>query len=355
MKPLCFSSQADILSICSRFSQLKHTASGSQPEIEWAFICHLLALISVSSNSEAEVTSAHLELLRTALQTIVCVGVVRHLSPGVGLPLSRRAPSASALLSKNLQKHSDTSTNPTFADLFRLPSAREQLAHVCFQLLGFCRDQRSHVLRGLLLKEHSTDLLAAFIQLSNCDTPSNSDSDHFPKQKCSSALDELCSLLDAPSLLRDLIFLQTPHAATSSTSASASTSTCVSVGLTSAPPAAPVPQWMRRFCGSRITRLVTGRLGVRSLLHGLLHESSSIGFLTPPARGPAPPSASASASTSPLAAADASNALDAGSWRACDAVATILAHCPFRLSAERSLEYYSHIIPQVTSSASIFM
>ena len=119
VKPYCFCSQIDTQSIRSRFSQLDCKTAGLQPELEWTFVCHLLALLSISTNSDAELTSTHLDTFRTALQSIVFIGIIRHLAPGVGIPLSRRAPSASAILSREFSEKANPSTNPLLADLFK--------------------------------------------------------------------------------------------------------------------------------------------------------------------------------------------------------------------------------------------
>ena len=115
----CFCSQIDTQSIRSRFSSLDCKTAGLQPELEWTFVCHLLALLSVSTNYDAELTSTHLDTFRTALQSIVFIGIIRHLAPGVGIPLSRRAPSASAILSSEFSEKANPSTNPLLADLFK--------------------------------------------------------------------------------------------------------------------------------------------------------------------------------------------------------------------------------------------
>ncbi|XP_044283546.1 transport and Golgi organization protein 6 homolog isoform X1 [Varanus komodoensis] len=241
--------------------------------------------------------------VQAALQAVVAVGLCPYLSPGVGLPLSRRT-EFSALVQAVA-----ASGGPS--------QAPRKLFTTCIGLLEIAQHP---ALGGLILTQHLGDLLAGLCQLGFCPVRKKSEEAKMPEERaglpeeertrCKEALRGLLDRVYQPLVVRELLLLQggPKQGACSNRRGSEQ---CL----------APAPAWLRRLCGQLLSERLMRPNGVQAVVRGIL-EGAGAGAV--------------GGSGAEAAAAD---------WQKCDAVARILSSCPQQsLSLE---DYYRQVCPQV--------
>uniref|UniRef100_A0A8D2JAF0 Transport and golgi organization 6 homolog n=1 Tax=Varanus komodoensis TaxID=61221 RepID=A0A8D2JAF0_VARKO len=227
--------------------------------------------------------------VQAALQAVVAVGLCPYLSPGVGLPLSRRT-EFSALVQAVA-----ASGGPS--------QAPRKLFTTCIGLLEIAQHP---ALGGLILTQHLGDLLAGLCQLGFCPVRKKSE-EGLPEEertRCKEALRGLLDRVYQPLVVRELLLLQGGPKQVLQVQ-------CL----------APAPAWLRRLCGQLLSERLMRPNGVQAVVRGIL-EGAGAGAV--------------GGSGAEAAAAD---------WQKCDAVARILSSCPQQsLSLE---DYYRQVCPQV--------